>query len=73
MAGDAAIAVAAALAARDDDVMLSDARLPWPRHIALAAVRRIAGELPRLAPLPLYIDQPEARLPAAGLRPPPAR
>jgi len=71
VAGDAAIAVATRLAARGDDVMLTDARLPAARHVAMAAVRRLAGELAPLAPQPLYVDPPEARLPAGGLRPGP--
>jgi tRNA threonylcarbamoyl adenosine modification protein YeaZ len=71
VAGDAAIAVAARLAARGDDVMLTDARLPAPLHVALAAARRLAGELAPLAAQPLYVDPPEARLPAGGLRPGP--
>jgi tRNA threonylcarbamoyl adenosine modification protein YeaZ len=40
VAGDAAAAVAARLAARDLDVMLTDARLPIVRHIAVVAERR---------------------------------
>ncbi len=72
VAGDAAIAVAARLAARGTNVMLTDARLPLGRHIALVAARRFAGELPPLPAQPLYVDPPEARLPAGGLRPPPA-
>jgi tRNA threonylcarbamoyl adenosine modification protein YeaZ len=71
VAGDAAPAVAARLAARDVDVMLTDARLPVARHIALVAQRRAAGELAPRAAQPLYVDPPEARLPAAGLRPTP--
>ena len=71
IAGDAAIEVAARLAARNVDVMLTDAKLPQPRHIAMAARRRHAGRLPPLAPQPLYVDPPAARLPADGLRPPP--
>ena len=71
IAGPAAIEVAARLAARDADVMLTDAKLPQPRHIAMAARRRHAGELPPRAALPLYVDPPAARLPAGGLRPPP--
>ena len=70
--GDAAIAVAARLAASDADVMLTDARLPMPRHVAVAGIRRFTGELPPLAAQPLYVDPPEARLPARGLRRPPA-
>jgi tRNA threonylcarbamoyl adenosine modification protein YeaZ len=71
LAGDAAIAVAARLAARDADVMLTDARLPLPRHVAMVAARRHAGEIAPLTARPLYIDPPEAR-PASGLRPAPA-
>ena len=72
LAGDAAPAVAAALAARGVDVMLTDIRLPLVRHVALAAARRHRGELPALAAQPLYVDPPEAKLPRGGLRPPPA-
>lgn len=71
IAGDAAIQVAAVLAARGDDVMLTDARLPLARNVAHAGARRVAGTLPRLAAQPLYIDAPDAKLPAGGLRPPP--
>lgn len=72
VAGDAAPLVAAWLAGRDWDVMLTDARYPLPRHVALAAMRRHAGELPPREALPLYVDPPAAALPAGGLRPPPA-
>jgi hypothetical protein len=71
VAGDAAVAVAAWLAAHDIDVMLTDARLPTARHVAMAGVRRLAGALPPLAAQPLYVDPPEARLPQGGLRPAP--
>ena len=72
IAGDAAAEVAARLAARDADVMLTDARLPITRHVAVAAERRFRGVLRPMPAQPLYVDPPEARLPAAGLRPPPA-
>ena len=71
VAGDAAIAVAARLAARGTDVMLTDARLPTARHVAMVGARRLAGLLPPLAAQPLYVDPPEARLPQGGLRPAP--
>jgi tRNA threonylcarbamoyl adenosine modification protein YeaZ len=71
VAGDAAVDIAARLAARDCDVMLTDARLPAARQVALVAARRFAGGLPPLAAQPLYVDPPEAALPAGGLRPPP--
>ena len=71
IAGDAAIVIAARLAAQGADVMLTDARLPTPRHVAVAGARRFAGDLPPLPAQPLYVDPPEARQPAGGLRPPP--
>ena len=71
IAGDAAIEVAARLAAREVDVMLTDARLPLARHIARVGERRVAGDLPPRAAQPIYVDPPEAKLPAAGLRPAP--
>jgi hypothetical protein len=52
-------------------VMLTDARLPLGRHIALVAARRFQGLLRPLPAEPLYVDPPEAKLPAGGLRPPP--
>jgi tRNA threonylcarbamoyl adenosine modification protein YeaZ len=71
VAGDAAGAVAARLAARGVDVMLTDARLPMARHVAMAADSRFRGVLPPLPAQPLYVDPPEVRLPA-GQRPSPA-
>jgi len=71
VAGDAAIAVAARLAARGSDVRLSDARLPRARDVAAVAARQLAGQAPRRDAQPLYIDRPEAKLPAGGLRPAP--
>ncbi len=69
--GDAAVAVAARLAARGDDVMLSNARVPHASDVARVGARRLLGDLPPLAAQPLYIDPPEAKLPAGGLRPAP--
>jgi tRNA threonylcarbamoyl adenosine modification protein YeaZ len=66
IAGNAAAFVASALAARGDDVMLTDARLAHPRHVAAAAALK-TGE-PAWPPLPVYVDAPEARLPSGGLR-----
>ncbi len=72
VAGDAAIAVACRLAARGTaSVMLTDARLPDATMVAVVAARRVSGELPALAVEPMYIDAPEAKLPAGGLRPAP--
>lgn len=72
LAGDAAAAVAARLAAGGHTVMLTDARLPSVPGIARAAAARLAGRLPPREALPLYVDPPAVRLPASGVRPPPA-
>jgi len=69
VAGDAAIEVAARLAARGIDVMLTSARLPMSRHIAAIGGLRAAGSLPPIPLLPLYVDAPEAR--ETPQRPPP--
>ena len=66
LAGDAARAVAAWLAARGADVLLTDVREPRPRDIARAALRRLAGGLPALEAVPLYVDPPAVRLPGGG-------
>jgi hypothetical protein len=71
IAGSAAPHVAARLAAAEVNVMLTDARFPLPRHIALIAARRHARLLPSRPAQPLYVDPPEARPPAGGARPPP--
>lgn len=71
LAGDAAVAVAARLAARDVDVMLTDARLPQAHHLALAAQHQLAGAFTARPLRPIYVDPPEARLPTSGLRPAP--
>jgi hypothetical protein len=52
-------------------VMLTDARLPMARHVAMAADSRFRGVLPPLPAQPLYVDPPEVRFPA-GQRPSPA-
>jgi tRNA threonylcarbamoyl adenosine modification protein YeaZ len=72
VAGGAAPRVAARLAARGVNVMLTDARFAMARHIALVAERRHAGRLTPRAAQPLYVDPPEAKFPAGGLRPPPS-
>ncbi len=70
--GDAANAVAGALAARGTDVMLTPYRVPRPAYVAGAALARVTGGLPALAASPLYVDTAQAKLPKAGLRPPPS-
>lgn len=41
---------------------------PTVEQIAAAALRRASGDLPSRAALPVYVDPPEAKLPASGLR-----
>lgn len=72
VAGDAAMEVAARLAARGHPVMLTDARLPDAVAVAHVGRRRLSGELAPLEAQPLYVDAPAAKLPAGGLRPAPA-
>jgi tRNA threonylcarbamoyladenosine biosynthesis protein TsaB len=71
LAGDAAAEVAARLAAAGHDVMLTNARLLDPVWVARAALSRQAAGLPPHPAQPLYVDPPEAKLPASGLRPQP--
>ncbi len=63
LAGDSAGPVAARLAARGADVMLTNARRPTPRFIALAAMRRLDGTLPPLPAQPLYVDAARGEAP----------
>ncbi|WP_428391233.1 tRNA (adenosine(37)-N6)-threonylcarbamoyltransferase complex dimerization subunit type 1 TsaB [Lichenicoccus sp.] len=67
LAGDAAALVAARIARAID----SGVERPTPEAIAEVALDRLSGRLPPLAALPLYVDAPEAKLPAGGLRPAP--
>jgi tRNA threonylcarbamoyladenosine biosynthesis protein TsaB len=69
VAGGAALDVASRLAARGDNVMLTDARFPTGRHIAQVAERRFLGTIRALPAEPLYVDPPEAKLPNG--KPPP--
>ncbi|NSL92508.1 tRNA (adenosine(37)-N6)-threonylcarbamoyltransferase complex dimerization subunit type 1 TsaB [Acetobacter syzygii] len=41
---------------------------PDVEQVAAAALQRLRGELPECCALPLYVDPPEAKLPANGLR-----
>ncbi|HEX2940628.1 MAG TPA: tRNA (adenosine(37)-N6)-threonylcarbamoyltransferase complex dimerization subunit type 1 TsaB [Rhodopila sp.] len=67
LAGSAAADVAARLAARGADVMLTPVRLPTGTSIAQVAQQRALGLIRPLMPLPLYIDAPEARPQAANI------
>lgn len=42
--------------------------MPTPEQIAAAALKRQMGKLSPRDPVPLYVDPPEAKLPADGLR-----
>ena len=66
VAGMAANEVASRLAAQGFDVMLTDARHPLGRHIAVVAARRARGEIAACAAEPLYVDPPAVREPASG-------
>lgn len=71
LAGDRAAPVAARLAAQGHDVMLTNARFCAGTAIATALRRRIAACRAPLVPLPLYVDPPLTKRPAAGPRPAP--
>ncbi len=71
VAGDAANEVAARLAAAGGDVILTNARAIDPVWVARAALARHAAGLPPHDAQPVYVDPPEAKLPAGGLRPEP--
>ena len=71
LSGDGANDIAARLAARGVDVLLTNAKAIDPVWVARAAMAQLAAGLPPQPAQPLYVDPPEAKLPAAGLRPPP--
>jgi tRNA threonylcarbamoyladenosine biosynthesis protein TsaB len=71
LAGDAAQDVAARLAARGHDVILTGIDRIDAHHVGLAGARRLAGVMPPREAQPLYVESPEAR-PAAMGRPAPA-
>lgn len=71
VAGNAANEVAARLAAAGGDVILTNARAIEPGWVANAARVRLEAGLAPHAVLPVYVDPPEAKLPAGGLRPAP--
>lgn len=64
VAGDAA----ETLPMPDDTFLRSDITTPTAEQIAHAVCARHAGVLSPRDALPLYVDPPEAKLPAAGLR-----
>jgi tRNA threonylcarbamoyladenosine biosynthesis protein TsaB len=66
LAGDAAEAVLAALAARGVAAMPSGHGLPDAADVAAVAALRLAGHLPPLPALPLYVEPPAVRMPGQG-------
>lgn len=71
LAGEVAALLAPFLTARGADVVLAPHPLPDASCIGLVAQQyRIRGDTPKPA-IPLYVDPPEAKLPAGGLRPNP--
>ena len=72
IAGDAAVAVFARLAARGEDAMLTDARRPAPLAVAMVGQRRLRGDIPPRAAQPLYVEAPAVTHPWRDLRPAPA-
>jgi tRNA threonylcarbamoyl adenosine modification protein YeaZ len=71
LTGDAAEALGIVLREAGVSVIVTAARQPHARAIAMAADLRRQGLLPPLAAVPLYIDPPRALAPRGGLRPPP--
>jgi len=71
VAGNAANEVAAHLAAAGGDVILTNGRAIDPVWVARAALARVAAGLGLREAVPVYVDPPEAKLPAGGLRPSP--
>ncbi|MBL6456056.1 tRNA (adenosine(37)-N6)-threonylcarbamoyltransferase complex dimerization subunit type 1 TsaB [Belnapia sp. T6] len=63
VAGDAALAVAARLAARGEDALLTESRLPDAAAAGLVAALRLAGRLPPREARPLYVEPPAVRPP----------
>jgi hypothetical protein len=72
LAGDASALVAAAIARTGGIARCSGIERADVRAIAAIGRDRLAGRLPSRPALPLYVDPPEAKAPAAGLRPAPA-
>lgn len=71
LAGEEAALLAPSLTSQGADVILAPHYLPDASCVGLVAHKhRIAGDIPNPA-IPLYVDPPEAKLPAGGLRPAP--
>lgn len=66
VAGDAAPMVAARLAARDIDAMLTESRLPDAVAVARVGALRLQGRIPPRPARPHYAEPPAVRLPPAA-------
>lgn len=71
LAGDASDLLAQRIERAGGVAHLSAVAQPDILAIAACAVDQLEGRVPRQPALPLYVDPPEARRPAAGLRPQP--
>ncbi len=71
VAGDAAHTVVTLLTSRGATATLNPTTHASAQAIAAVARQRLSGQRPPLAAMPLYVDPPEAKLPAGGLRPAP--
>lgn len=71
LAGEEAESVATLLSSRGANVTVASIRPPDALYVGLAALKQKRSATPPSPALPLYIDPPEAKRPAAGLRPPP--
>jgi len=69
LGGDAAALLASRLDGEGGHVRLLDAPAPDAMAIAAAALARRSGMLPPRPAQPLYVDPPEAKLPAAARSP----
>jgi tRNA threonylcarbamoyladenosine biosynthesis protein TsaB len=65
LTGDAVEAALAALAARGVQALDTGLRLPDAADAAVVAALRLAGRLPPLAALPLYVEPPAVRVPGS--------
>ncbi len=68
LAGDASVPVAARIGQAGGVACRSGIERPDARAIAMIALDRHEGRLPPCAALPLYVDAPETKRPASGLR-----
>lgn len=71
IAGEEAELAVILLSSRGADVTVASTHPPDALCVGLAALRHKRNGTPPSPALPLYVDPPEAKRPASGLRPPP--